>query len=131
MYVLWGGLQEKGYFADFWKHKRQAMFYERINNVPKALAHVDMAKKCLALVPFPVLHARIRAHSFKLNMRVHILTDAHPQPSCSCIFTHGHDAKSVAYHIDSGFFLLVFSWVTPFSVGSFRNAKTICIICAV
>ena len=76
MYVLWGGLQEKGYFADFWKHKRQAMFYERINNVPKALAHVDMAKKCLALVPFPVLHARIRAHSFKLNMRVHILTDA-------------------------------------------------------
>ena len=110
MYVLCRGLQGKEQLADFWKHKRQAIFYGSSNNVPKALAHVEMAKKCLVLVPFSFparanscafiqtcactysqrhMHARV-AHAY---VRTDVGRVAHAYVRTDV----GHDAKSVAY----------------------------------
>jgi hypothetical protein len=151
VYVLCRGLQDERYLADFWKHKRQAIFYERIKNVPKALAHVEMAKQCLALVPFSC-PARIRAHSFK-RARAHTYRCTRTTELLMHMYARTRRKICSLHHIDSGFFVsfcLVTHFLIPLrthsffffticfciplrtpSVGSLRNAKTNCIVFAV
>jgi len=114
------GLQDERYLADFWKHKRQAIFYERIKNVPKALAHVEMAKQCLALVPFSC-PARIRAHSFK-RARAHTYRCTRTTELLMHMYARTRRKICSLHHIDSGFFVsfcLVTHFLIPLRTHSF------------
>jgi hypothetical protein len=120
VYVLCRGLQDERYLADFWKHKRQAIFYERIKNVPKALAHVEMAKQCLALVPFSC-PARIRAHSFK-RARAHTYRCTRTTELLMHMYARTRRKICSLHHIDSGFFVsfcLVTHFLIPLRTHSF------------
>ena len=97
----------KGTLPTFGSTNGKQYFMKGSRMCPRRLHTWKWRSSALLWCLSPVQPAFGRIHS---SVRVHILTDAHARPSCSCICMHGHDAKSVVYIILTVDFLLVFVW---------------------